>query len=137
MTKTRFLPAFLFALTNIFNVTGESSNEWAGVIVQIKDKFFYTCPVSSGEFSTFTVRAAFPKSAKLVAIYHSHPGTEYAGEYFSPDDVAVAKQLNLPSYIGVLTSHNIHRYIPSKDSTQTYHNGSHIAKGFTSTGTVI
>lgn len=126
------------AITNIFATTSESSNEWAGVIVQIGNQYFYTCPVNSGEFATFNIRVAFPTNGKLVALYHSHPGTEYSGEYFSPSDVQIATELKLPSYIGVETSHNIHRFVPGKDPTSAYTNSiSHISQGRIATGNKI
>jgi hypothetical protein len=128
------------ALTEIFTTNSETSNEFAGVIVQMNGKYFYTCPVSSGETSSFSVRAAIPHNGKIVAIFHNHPGHEYSQlEYFSPNDVQVAKEMNLTSYIGVNASHNIHKFVPGKSVVSAFYNGgaSAIPDGFISSGSVI
>jgi hypothetical protein len=104
------------ALTEIFDSVTTNSNEMAGVIVQIGSKFFYTEPVGSSEYGHFNVRASYPKNAKVVAIYHDHPGIEKLAEFFSIDDVNVAMELNLVSYIGIVDSHNIRRFTPGKSA---------------------
>lgn len=66
------------------------------------------------------MKAQMPKGWKISGIVHSHPGQDDAGQLFSPQDLAAAKQVGTPSYIRFLKDDSIRRYTPGKTQTQLY-----------------
>lgn len=90
--------------------------EYAGGIYQDHGQFFYTVPYSSGserDVETFKLRV--PKSARLVALYHTHPMTGLPGdnsEFISDADISTANNMGIASYVGILKTHKIVVYIP-------------------------
>jgi len=55
----------------------------------------------------------------LSAIYHTHPGSDVNGQYFSPNDIAIAKQLAVPSYVQFLKDGSVRSYTAGKTQTQS------------------
>lgn len=92
--------------------------EMAGVVYESNGKFYYTSPATSNDHDQFAIRVAFPAGAKLVALYHDHP-EHIDNNHFSPPDVAVANQLHVISYVGVIGPNHILKYTPGK--SEVYH----------------
>ncbi len=80
--------------------------------------------------------ATDPSAGKLAALAHSHPDNKDHphGHLFSQNDVAVAKQLNLPSYIADVASGDVRRFDPA--TSKTDRTGG-LRGGATSPGTVV
>lgn len=76
-----------------------SQFEHAGALYEKDGKFFFTEPKSNGENDSVKVKVRFPKGAKLVALYHTHPDGRRS-EVFSPNDIAIATQLDIPYFMG-------------------------------------
>ncbi len=105
------------ALHEIMPTSASEVIEYAGCLYEQKGKVFYTVPETSSEARGFNIHCRFPQSAKLVGIFHTHPGDEETNEVFSQPDVEVAVKLGLPSYIGITRSSSIKRFIAGKDKT--------------------
>lgn len=103
------------ALHQIMPVSAERQVEYGGAIYEQDGEYLFTEPQSSNNTREVTIHIRLPKSAKFVALYHSHPGLEADSEEFSEMDIEVATKLNVPSYIGVTRSNTIHRFIPHQD----------------------
>jgi uncharacterized protein DUF4329 len=96
--------------------------EYGGGIYMVDGQYFCTPAESQHGEEKVSIHIRIPKSAKFVGLYHTHPSfSAYYGdsEMFSATDVKVALALNVPSYIGVLSSNTIHRFIPHVDKTYT------------------
>ncbi len=80
--------------------------------------------------------ATDPKAGKLAAMAHTHPDNKDHpdGHLFSQNDVAVAKQLGLPSYIADVASGDVKRFDPA--TSKTDRTGG-LRGGATAKGTVI
>jgi hypothetical protein len=87
--------------------------EEAGALYTLGGKFYYTSAASNSDEAHFAIRIGFPQGAKLVALYHTHPNHEN-NDMFSPNDVNIANQMHVISYVGVLTQSTSHiiKYIP-------------------------
>jgi len=94
--------------------------EQAGVIYQMSDgKYAYSIPTTQNQHDHFALRAATGNRQKLSAIYHTHPGTDVNGQYFSPNDIEIAKQLAVPSYVQFLKDGSIRSFTTGKTKTQS------------------
>lgn len=60
-----------------------------------------------------------PEGWRLSGIVHSHPSRDEAAQWFSPEDIAVATRLNVPSYIRFCDG-SIRRYTPGETETELY-----------------
>jgi hypothetical protein len=96
-------------------------HEYAGAIIERNGSYSFTQPAASHN-DTFELRIRLDQGAHLAAIYHTHPRCRVGeeSEYFSPDDVATAKQLRVPSYIGVQFDHSVRRFTYATDQTVDY-----------------
>jgi hypothetical protein len=95
--------------------------EQSGLIYQNKDgSYGYSIPVTQNESKGFALRAAADPDHKFVAIVHTHPTDDPASQVFSPNDVTVANQLKVPSYIQFLADGSIRKYIPGQTATKDY-----------------
>lgn len=90
--------------------------EYAGAIYRTADGLYHYTQGVRGEASSFKIRFAFPKSATVTALYHTHPGTTLS-RLFSPLDVETADRLNVHSYVGDLWTDTIIEYIPHESAT--------------------
>jgi len=93
-------------------------------------KYSYSSAVTNADHDNFGMRVQLPKGTTLAGILHGHPGNDDLGQYFSSNDINVANQLKVPSYIRFLRDDSIRRYTPGKTST-TYLRGfgTHAATG--------
>lgn len=99
-------------------------SEYAGVIVQNKEgKFTASTPLASDMHDHFSLRAQIVDGQKLAGIYHTHLGDDANAKYFSSDDVHMADQLKLPSYIQTVSDGTVRRYTPGVTKTTTVPNG--------------
>lgn len=93
-------------------------------------KFSYSAAVTNADHDTFGMRVQLPKGTALAAIVHSHPGTDDLGQYFSTNDIDIANQLKVPSYIRFLRDDSIRKYVPGQTSTTNLRGyGTHVATG--------
>lgn len=83
-----------------------SAFEFVSVIFEDPDtgKFSFTTP-KKGKKGEFRISVNIPKGS-LRGIFHNHPPTnneldEDLQRFFSPDDMSIASQLNVPSFISV------------------------------------
>jgi hypothetical protein len=103
-------------------IKGARAIENAGFIVQNADgKFAYSSPVTQNNHDSFSLRAQIQQGHRLVGLYHTHPGTDSDASLFSPDDVNVANQLKVPSYIMTPEDGIVRRYTPGKSATFDTH----------------
>lgn len=88
------------------------TQEYAGVIYKLNGEYWYTAP-QPGDETSFKLHVRFPVAAQLVALYHTHPGTDtHLANEFSPQDTQTAKALNLPSYMRVISNYEVLRLSP-------------------------
>jgi proteasome lid subunit RPN8/RPN11 len=93
-------------------------------------KFSYSAAVTNSDHDNFGMRVQLPKGTQLAAIVHSHPGHDDLGQYFSSNDIDIANQLKVPSYIRFLRDDSIRKYVPGQTSTQNLRGyGTHVATG--------
>jgi hypothetical protein len=93
-------------------------------------KYTYSQAVTNDEHDNFGMRVQIPQGSTLAGIIHSHPGNDELAHYFSPNDISVANQLKVPSYIRFAKDDSIRRYTPGQTST-TYIRGlgDHVSTG--------
>ena len=103
------------AVSKMFaHLPGEQS---AACILRPDGTYGYsTISPQQGE-TNFQMRVALPKDHKLACIVHSHPGNDQDGQYFSPDDINVANQLKVPSFIRFNRDDTIRRFTPGVTKT--------------------
>jgi proteasome lid subunit RPN8/RPN11 len=89
-----------------------ASFEYGGVILEHDGRYYFTQPVTSHERTHLTSAAAIPNGYHLAALFHSHPGSDGVGAFFSTTDVSTAEALHVPSYIGVLADGTVRRFRP-------------------------
>ncbi|MDE1829271.1 MAG: DUF4329 domain-containing protein [Thaumarchaeota archaeon] len=105
-------------------VTSSTNFERGGGVLQGTDgKFYFTNPVGGKNPGEVQFKVEYNNQKfKLVAIYHTHPA-ECPGpcvqidltEFFSTMDVETAATLNVVSYIGILKTHTMSKYVPNHD----------------------
>jgi len=85
--------------------------EQSGAIYSDHDgKYHYSVPMAQAD-DNFKMRVAQNENAKLAAIFHTHPDASQS-MLFSPQDVQVAQQLKVPSYIHFEHDGSLKKYIP-------------------------
>jgi len=93
--------------------------EHAGVIYKRPDgKFCGSTPVTQHLRDDFALQARMKKGDSLAGIYHVHPGTDDAGQVFSPHDIEVANQLKVPSYVFFQKDNSVRKYVPGATATR-------------------
>lgn len=102
------------ALRGIKAIDGEQAG---AILKDPSGKYYATTPITSAQHDHFDFGVGVQKGWSLAGIYHTHPGNDDAGQYFSPDDLNVAHQLNVPSYIRFLKDDSIRSYTPGKTAT--------------------
>lgn len=102
----------------------------AALFARPDGKFTYSAAVTNSDHDNFGMRVQLPKGTTLAGIVHSHPGSDDLGQYFSSNDIDVANQLKVPSYIRFLRDDSIRRYTPGQTSTTNLRGlGTHVATG--------
>jgi hypothetical protein len=100
-------------------LTDDSRGEQAGVILQSPDgKYYSTTPIASADHNHFGMRVQLQKGWKISGIYHTHPGNDDLGQYFSTNDLAVAESLKVPSYIRFQSDGSVRKYTPGQTKTR-------------------
>lgn len=111
--------AALAALSKIDPMLGY---ELGGLVWQEPDgRYYHSDPAGNEKTRKFEVRVRIPKGSKPTALYHGHPAEgdhDTEGELFSPDDVDVANNMKIQSYIKAMASGNIRRYEPGVSKTK-------------------
>lgn len=93
------------------------SVEQAGVLYKnTAGKFGYSIPTSQKDES-FKLRAVNTPEQTLAGIFHTHPGTDSLGQVFSPNDIQIAQQLTMPSYVQFMKDGSIRSFTPGKTRT--------------------
>lgn len=104
---------------SVLHGVGDADQESAGLIMQHPNgQYFYTAPIPSQQHDHFALRAAVQKGWKIAGIYHTHPGNDADGQLFSPDDLQMATQLKVPSYIKFMKDGAIRKYIPGQTASE-------------------
>lgn len=103
-----------------FSRLEKSALEQAGIIYRNQaGKFQYSIPTSQGQRDGFALSAPTSKDAQIAAIFHTHPGDDSLAGVFSPNDVQVAKQLKVPSYIQFLKDSSVRSFTPGSTATRS------------------
>jgi proteasome lid subunit RPN8/RPN11 len=107
----------LLLLAQVSADSEHQQSEYGGVVYEQNGELCATQP-NQGDGTRVEIHAFLPKGAKLVALYHTHLGPGDASEQFSEADIDGAKRLNVASYILVLHSHAIRRFIFGQDRSR-------------------
>jgi hypothetical protein len=116
----RWLPDLDAAVGEAIHASGKTSDsaEQSGVIYKNADgNFAPSIPLQSARHDSFALRAQVSKGQSIAAIWHSHPGNDEFAGYFSPNDLKVADQLRVPSFIRFNSNGAIRRYTPGETRT--------------------
>lgn len=123
------------ARATLRGIKGKDLQEHAGVILKDPSgKYYATDPTVSAIHDQFALKVQLQKGWSIAGVYHTHPGADQLGQYFSPNDLNVANQLKVPSYIRFLKDDSIRSYTPGQTSTRRIDYpgspfGLHVAKG--------
>lgn len=110
--------------------------EYGGCLVTDGEVFYYTNPETSGSSDEFAVACMIPKSLRLAAIYHTHPlGTPIHG--ISPNDLRVAKNLDIPSFVASLDLNNVVKFVPGVTRTRCLNEGGSTCSARVSQGDMV
>lgn len=102
----------------------------AALFKRADGRYQYSPAVTNSDHDNFGMRVQMPQGTSLAGIVHSHPGSDALGQYFSPNDLSVANQLKVPSYIRFLKDDSIRKYTPGQTSTAYLPGlGSHVSRG--------
>lgn len=94
------------------------NKETAGLLFKTpKGKYVYSTTLA-GTGDHFELRAAMPKGHALAGIVHSHPSDEPSSQVFSTDDLGVADQLKIPSYVRFIHDNSTRKYVPGQTEIQ-------------------
>lgn len=108
------------------SVSANKGVEFAGVLFQnARGKYQYSTLIP-GDHDNFKLSAQVPKGSKIAAIVHSHPGEDDVGQVFSPNDIQIANQLKVPSYVHFLKSGSTRKYVPGKTATRFLNSSSRL-----------
>lgn len=93
-----------------------TSLEVGGIIMDCGGEIKASSPFLSGSERKISYTISFPKSCTLIGLYHTHPGDVVRASRISAQDVSVALQLNVPTYVRVVKSGKTCVFDPSVDS---------------------
>lgn len=104
--------------TGFIDPKNKSAPERIAVILKRPDGQYVpsTVAVSDSGHSS-QLRVAVPKGHALAGLVHSHPGDDDTSLQFSDDDLNVADQLKVPSYVRFAKDDNIRKYVPGESKT--------------------
>lgn len=94
------------------------AGETAGVVFKDPAGQFLCSTTVPGSADHFEFRVGVPRGVSLGAILHSHPGKDAYGQVFSPDDIKMANQLKLPSYVRFMDANDTRVYRPGVTATE-------------------
>lgn len=114
------LDAAARALSGKFNK--KSGNETAGMLFKDPDGKYRYSVTAPGSEDKFELHIAVPKGYSVAGIVHSHPGIDERGQVFSPNDLDIAHQLKVPSYVNFLKDDSMRRYTPGVSKIQPMDN---------------
>lgn len=100
----------------------QQNAEQAGAIFQNTAGLYgYSLPITMRDRDNFAFDVKSGGDQKLAAFWHTHPADMRGDDsgFFSPNDLSVANQLNIPSYIKFLADGSLRRYTPKKTHTLT------------------
>lgn len=106
-----------------------ASREYATCFIASSDGVVRASPLIRGENDSFKLVVSLHKGDRIIALFHSHPGSNSSTRQFSAQDVATAKQLNVPSYIYLIKDGVFKQYIPFRNSTDIQRGGDETASG--------
>ena len=107
------------ARATLRGIKGKDLQEHAGVILKDPSgKYYATDPTLSAEHDQFSLKVQLQNGWSVAGVYHTHPGQDEFGQYFSPNDINVANQLKVPSYIRFLKDDSIRSYTPGQTVTR-------------------
>lgn len=105
------------AAVKALSVAAQKSSlyEYGGGVYEYKGEFCYTLPVTENDKKSVSVSVLKPRGATLVALYHTHPASELQDscQSFSVDDVRVAKEMKVISFVGFMHNQTIRYYDPN------------------------
>lgn len=118
------------AVSALNNIAATNREEGGAIFQNEKGEYCYSIPVGSGQAGKFTLRARSTPEQKLVGIYHTHPegGLDGQDQNFSSDDVEMADQLKMASYIKALKDGTIKKYEPGVTPTKRFKGGGRLAQ---------
>lgn len=87
-----------------------STDEVGGALYKQGSAYHYTLGVTAHASSEIDYRVALPQDAALVALYHTHPGTNAGADHFSPDDRDLADRMHTSMYVVVVKRHEVIGY---------------------------
>lgn len=93
------LQAVVAAVSKFNSISIAEDREYIGGIFKQDNKYHYSVMAGNHGEDRITTTLRFPKSTKLVALWHTHGAAGEAREYFSDIDTAMAQQLNKPFYL--------------------------------------
>src|SRR5262245_59477351 len=104
------------AIAGLRSINDSTAEFGGGVLYNpATQKYAYTLPVGSGNGEHFAARVQVPQGWQLQALYHTHPkGPE--STVFSADDVDMAGQLKMPSYILPLQDNKVRKFDPASSA---------------------
>lgn len=109
-----------------------SVTEHAGLIYQNpQGQYARSIATTQGARDGFALRAQLNANQKLAAIWHVHPGDDDNGQIFSPNDVATAEKLKVPSYVLFQKDNSIRKYTPGKTKTYDLPSADKFTRNFT------
>lgn len=91
-----------------------------GILLGPNGKYYFTAPVGGSNAGEVKFKVEFSNTFKIVAVYHTHPAkcpvceTDLS-DYFSNMDIKTALNLNLVSYIGIIKTHSVSKFVPHHD----------------------
>lgn len=109
-------------------------NEYAGAIIVNADGEYRSTVPAAGTRDSFRLAFTLKHGEHIAALFHTHPGHDSAAEYFSDNDIDVARRLGVPSFILVIDSGNVREFIPGV--TPVTH-GARLRDGQISAGNLI
>lgn len=95
-------------------IAGPAKTEQAGVLFQRPDgQYGRSTTIASTQHDHFKLSAQVPQGHKIAGIFHTHLGSDRNAQFFSPDDIEMANQLKVPSYIRFADG-SVRKYVPGK-----------------------
>jgi hypothetical protein len=102
------------ALAAKFKSQKDDNKETAGILYKKPNGKFVYSTTLHGTGDHFELQAGLPKGHAIAGILHTHPTDAIESQVFSPDDINIAKHLNVPSYVNFLHDGSLRVYTPGK-----------------------
>jgi hypothetical protein len=88
-------------------------SEFGGVLMRCERGHYATEPVTSGNPRNVEYRARIPKGCALEGVYHTHTGRDARALKFSNLDIRAARELRVPSFLGVHVDTDVRVFDPA------------------------